>query len=90
MAHNIKTLEALFKGLANRRRIAIVQYLRSKKDSTVGDIAEEIKLSFKATSRHLALLCAANILERDQRGIYMHYRLSTDMSDAARKVISLL
>ncbi len=83
-------LEMVLKAVANRRRIAIIQHLRSHKDTTVGDIAEVIKLSFKATSRHLALLGAANIVEREQRGLYMYYRLSRDMPDTARRVIALL
>ena len=71
----MKELERVLKALANRRRLAIVKYLRKAKESTVGDIAEEIKLSFKATSKHLGILAQANVVDKDQRSLSMWYRL---------------
>ena len=56
MKTKIKEAEKILKALANARRLAIVKYLRKEKEATVGDIAEAIKLSFKATSKHLDLV----------------------------------
>lgn len=85
-----KEVERVMKGLANRRRLAILRYLRQEKKAAVGDIAEEINLSFKATSKHLGLLVAAGILDREQLGLQMFYYLAHDMPKAARLIISLL
>jgi DNA-binding transcriptional ArsR family regulator len=90
MAKEVVVQERVFKALANRRRIAIVAYLKKRKEASVGDIAEAIRLSIKATSKHLAILSVANILEREQRSVQMFYRLASDMPAATRSIIYLL
>ena len=85
-----KDFERIMKALANRRRLAILRFLKTKKEANVGDIAEEIKLSFKATSKHLGVLSAAGIVDREQRSLQMFYYLSSDLPLPARSVISLL
>lgn len=89
-----KDFERIMKALANRRRLAILCFLKQggKKNSeaSVGDIAEEIQLSFKATSKHLGVLSAAGIVDREQRSLQMFYHLSPDLLAPARSIISLL
>jgi DNA-binding transcriptional ArsR family regulator len=82
--------ERILKSLANRRRIAIVRYLKKNKTATVGDVAEAIKLSFKATSKHLAILATTDILTREQQSVSMLYQISPDMPSLARTVIVAL
>jgi DNA-binding transcriptional ArsR family regulator len=78
------------KALANRRRLAILRFLKTKKEASVGDIAEEIKLSFKATSKHLGILFATSLVDREQKSLQMFYHLSPDCPLPARSIISLL
>lgn len=85
-----KELERVFKVFANRRRIAIVMYLRKKNEATVGDVAEEIKLSFKATSKHLIILANAGVVESEQRSLQMFYTVSKNLSSAVRTILSIL
>lgn len=82
--------EKILKALANRRRIAIAKLLTRGKAMTVGDVANEIRLSFRSTSKHLGLMVAADILLRDQRGPHMYYLPAPDMPGLARKVIAAL
>jgi DNA-binding transcriptional ArsR family regulator len=88
--HDLKTLEKQMKALANARRLAILRYLKKSKEATVGDIAEEIKLSFKSTSKHLAILYAAGVLEKDQRNIAVFYRLTVAPHTIAKHILSML
>jgi DNA-binding transcriptional ArsR family regulator len=92
MKNDFASTEKIFKSLANRRRIAIVKFLKGRTEASVSDIASEIKLSFKATSKHLAILHAVNILDREQKNINMLYRLSSSIptSRIARALISVL
>ncbi len=83
-------LERLLKAFANRRRIAIVRYLKKQKEASVGDIAETIRLSLKATSKHLGILAAASVLDRDQRSLQMFYHIADDLPAIARTLISNL
>lgn len=85
-----KELERTLKALANRRRLSIVKYLKVEKQASVGDIAEEIRLSFKATSKHLGILSAAGITDREQRSLQMFYRLAENLPVAARHITALL
>ncbi|HEY4516576.1 MAG TPA: metalloregulator ArsR/SmtB family transcription factor [Candidatus Paceibacterota bacterium] len=85
-----KGLERTLKALANRRRIRIVRLLKKRKEMSVGSIAEAIKLSFRATSRHLATLSSANVLDKEQRSVQMLYRLAHPLPPAAEKIVSLL
>ena len=85
-----KELERSLKALANKRRLAILRFIRKEKEVSVGDMADEIKLSFNATSKHLGILASANILEKEQRGLQMFYRISDDLPEVVRRVISLL
>ena len=83
-------LERPLKALANRRRLAILKFLRVRREAPVGDIAERIRLSFKSTSKHLAVLAGAGIVDRDQRSLQMFYRISSGAPVPAKAVISLL
>ncbi len=86
----MRELEKSLKALANKRRLAILAYLKANGQAPVGEIAHEIKLSFKATSKHLGILNAADIVEREQQSVQMIYRLASAQSPAAKHVISLL
>lgn len=82
----VRDLERILKALANKRRLAIVVYLRKKHEASVGVIAAEIKLSFKATSKHLGVLYAADIVEREQRSLSMFYKLTSTPHPLAKYI----
>ncbi len=83
-------MERSLKALANRRRLAILRFIKNEKEANVGDIASEIKLSFTATSKHLSTLTSADILDREQRSLQMFYRIAPNLPESARRIISLL
>jgi len=87
---DLKLLEKILKALANKRRLAILEYLKKVKKATVGDLAEEIDLSFKATSKHLAVLFSADIVEREQKSLEMWYSVSASQSASSKAILSLL
>ena len=90
MANDLTTRERTLKALANKRRIAIVRYVKKQKEASVGDIADAIRLSFKATSKHLNILLAAGILDREQKSLQNFYRLDSDATGFIRSLISFL
>ncbi len=87
---NVVQVERILKALANRRRIAIVYYLSKNPGAKVGNIAAEIKLSFKSTSRHLSVLLSANIVEREQVSLEMHYTLVNPPHQILKNLLSIL
>lgn len=82
----MKELERIYKAFANRRRLAILKLLCVNPELTVSEIAKHIKLSFKATSKHLNILSHADILEKEQRSLAVYYRTNP----IANKVVSAL
>ncbi len=87
---NTKQFERVFKALGNKRRLDIVLYLTEVKEATVGEIAGKIKLSFRATSKHLILLRNAGFLDRDQRSHEMYYRIDKTQPSTISRIISLM
>lgn len=86
----MREIERKLRALANKRRLAIIKYLKTKKEAPVGDIAEEIGLSFKSTSRHLAILSSANILDKEQRSLQVFYSVASLLPPFIRQVVSEL
>ncbi|MEW6408291.1 MAG: metalloregulator ArsR/SmtB family transcription factor [Patescibacteria group bacterium] len=85
-----KEMEKILKALANRRRLAILAYLKKNGEATVGNIAKKINLSFKATSKHLGILSAVNIVDKNQRRLQMFYYLSVSQKPLVKYTINLL
>ena len=70
------TLQAkLFRGLADRSRLAILEALREG-PRRVGDIVLVTGLSQPNVSNHLACLHDCGLVAREQQGRYVAYRLS--------------
>ncbi len=83
-------LERQLKALANRRRLAILNLLRRRREANVGDIAEAIKLSFTSTSKHLLMLERAGFAKKEQKSLQVFYRIAPDASKILPHVLSLL
>ncbi|MBI4132572.1 MAG: winged helix-turn-helix transcriptional regulator [Candidatus Sungbacteria bacterium] len=86
----MKELEKPLKAFANRRRLAIVKYLKQNREASVGEIAGAIKLSFRATSKHLSILAAADILDKEQRSLTVYYRLASPLPRTAQAIVHLV
>ena len=91
MAAKERELERILKALANQRRLLIVAHLKRKNTGiAVSDVAEHMKLSFKATSKHLMILAEAGIIEKEQISKLMLSRISPTMPKPARLMVDLL
>ncbi len=82
-------LERGLKVLANRRRLAILNLLKKRREASVGEISEAIRLSFTSTSKHLTMLERAGFVEKEQRSLNVFYRLSADSSKLAVTVLAM-
>lgn len=86
----MKNYEKTLKALANRRRLEIIKYLKAKKEASVGEIAGHIKLSFKSTSKHLAVLYGASIVDKEQKNLSMFYSVADPLLKLAKQIINLI
>jgi len=86
----LKALEKLLKALANKRRLAILRYLKKEGEANVTEIADVIKLSVKSTSRHLAVLFSADLVDRRQQSLEVYYWCTSSVPAPIKGVISIL
>ncbi len=86
----MKKLEKLMKAFANRRRLEIIEFIRDSKSASVGDIAARIRLSFKATSKHLGILFASDLVDREQTGLQMFYKIAPGKEKMIDTILSIL
>lgn len=84
-----KEIEKELKALANSRRLTIIKILKDKKEMSVGEIARELKLSIKATSKHLSVLKSVNIVEYEQRSLLYFYKLVSPLPESTKAILSL-
>ena len=82
-------LERGLKILANRRRLAILNLLRKKKEASVTDVSEYIRLSFTSTSKHLTMLERAGFVEKEQRSLNVFYRIAPDVSPILQTLFTM-
>lgn len=71
-----ENLVKVFKAVSNERRFLILKHLFSAKELTVGQVSEAISLSFKSTSRHLAVLLNAKLVRVRQVDLNRFYSIN--------------
>ena len=76
MATPITDMETLFRALADGTRLRILGLLLAG-EVCVCDIHESLKIPQPKTSRHLAYLRRAGLVETRREGLWIHYRLGT-------------
>ncbi|MDP9419669.1 MAG: metalloregulator ArsR/SmtB family transcription factor [Actinomycetota bacterium] len=64
----------LFKGLADRSRLSILEHLRSR-PSRVSDVVDATGLTQPNVSAHLSCLWDCGLVARERKGREVHYRL---------------
>jgi len=79
-------IEKKLKAIANKRRFAILKILKNGKSLSVGNLASQLKLSFRSTSKHLNSMYNSGLLEREQQGTQVSYKLDS----FGQKIISAL
>ncbi len=85
----MKRWTQIFKALANLNRLKIIKLLSQGEAHTVADVAAEIDISFKATSKHLIILHNLDVLESEGKKGHVFYSLNSEMPKDLRKVINL-
>ena len=85
-----KELEKILKALANRRRLLMLKILKRRKKISMGNMAREIKLSFRSTSKHFFILYVVGLVEKEQDGLTMYYSLSPKLHKIASCVLSII
>jgi DNA-binding transcriptional ArsR family regulator len=82
-------IERIMKGVANHRRVQILDLLSDKPELSVGDIAQEIKVDFRTTSEHTRKLVLAGLVMKRYEGNVVRHAL-TDRGKSILKFCRIL
>ena len=81
----------LLKALADPTRLAMVAILRQQSGPVcVCDLTSTFDLSQPTISHHMGILRRAGLVESVKDGIWIHYRLRTDLSPAVMRALQVL
>jgi DNA-binding transcriptional ArsR family regulator len=87
---NIRQTSLDLKCLANEHRLTIILFLKNRKSASVGEISDNTKISFKATSKHLLYLVKRGLLISHYDGPFVMYSLSANPPGLIKNLISFL
>lgn len=81
-------LERLFKALADRHRVRILNLLGTADDAVcVCKLMPALGLAQPTVSYHLKLLTEAGLLERERRGRFRYYRIADGVLDRLGELV---
>jgi len=86
--NNLK-LEKVAQALSNDDRLIIIKMLLQK-DMCVSDIQKELFLEQSTTSHHLTKLRNTGLIDREQRGVFVYYRIANEYNDILNRIMTLL
>lgn len=72
----LNTLERVFKGVANRKRIAILEIIDKNPDYNLDEIAKSLKTNYQTTAEHVRRIRAAGLINDHYKGRSKSYELS--------------
>jgi len=69
-------LERIVKGVANHRRIEILEILVKKSEMSVAEVADKLKLNFKTTSEHIRKMAISGLLMKRSDSKSIRHKLT--------------
>jgi len=69
-------LERIVKGVANHRRIEILELLKKKPELSLADISEILNVNFKTISEHIKRLAVAGFILKRYEGHNVRHKLT--------------
>lgn len=86
----LKLLYQELKIVADENRLGILKFLKKRKTVSVGEIADNLKISFKATSKHLLFLVKKGVLVRHPDNPFVIYSLTSNLPESIKNIVSFL
>lgn len=78
---DLQNYQKKFKALADEKRLQILSILCSEGASFVGDLTERVNLPQSKLSYHLKILLEADIILKEQKGVWNYYEINNDVLD---------
>ena len=85
----MKQVVRILKALANERRLLILRIVQFEECSVI-DIADKLRISVPAATRHLQVLDRARCLKRSKEGQYVLSSLLNPMNRITKLVLKII
>lgn len=89
MELDVKRTAVIFKAFCDENRIRILQLL-SDGEKCACKLLEEMNITQPTLSHHMKILCDSGIVEGRKEGKWMHYSISKEGTEYARKCFDIL
>jgi len=76
MKKDYRRLERIIKGVANHRRIQILELLEKTPELSLQEISETLNINFKTASEHLRRLAIAGLVRKRSQGASVRHKLT--------------
>lgn len=86
----MKELAYTFKALSDETRVHMLALLLMNEELCVCDFINLMKISQSRTSRHLRYMLHAGLLNDRREGVWVHYRISKDLSKNSKILLESL
>jgi len=86
----LTTLSDTFKALSDDTRLQIMMLLLEHEELCVCDFVGALGQSQSKVSRHLRYLYHAGLVKDRREGLWMHYRISPDLTPAQSTIVAAL
>ena len=86
----MKVLRDTFKALSDETRLQIMTLLLEQEELCVCDFVGALGQTQSKVSRHLRYLYTAGLVEDRREGLWMHYRISTQLDPEQATVLAAL
>lgn len=86
----MKSIAQIFKALGDETRLRIMALLVNDRELCVCDIMAALNLPQSTTSRHLAYLRNAGLVDDRRRGVWIFYKINRERLEHASLVFDLL
>jgi len=77
----------LFKALSDPNRLVILEMLQSG-ERCACEILEDLNIVQSTLSHHMKILCDSRLVDSRREGKWMHYSLSNEGCEAAKKLLN--
>ena len=82
----VKRAERVFKGVANKNRLRILDFIACENTTSVWAISQGLKLEISNVSQHLQRLEKAGLVEKHQSGLTVYH----DLTPYGQKILEFI
>lgn len=86
---NLKQWSTIFRGLGNPNRLGILRILSEVDKMSVSELAKEIDITLKNTSRNLSILLNLDLVEFKGKHDRVYYSLNPKLDGRAKLILKI-